>query len=108
LPALFAAMVVVGLGFSLCGGMSFSTVMINWFERQRARALALMQVGKGVGGRANPPPLYREDIASNRKRASLRVRLVRKTHAPPQGCEKKTPRQPREPRVSEGKGRRPT
>ena len=50
LPALFAAMVVVGLGFSLCGGMSFSTVMINWFERQRARALALMQVGKGVGG----------------------------------------------------------
>ena len=50
LPAFFAAMVVIGLGFSLCGGMSFSTIMINWFERRRARALALMQVGKGVGG----------------------------------------------------------
>lgn len=50
LPAFFAAMVVIGLGFSLCGGLSFSTIMVNWFERRRARALALMQVGKGVGG----------------------------------------------------------
>jgi sugar phosphate permease len=41
---------VIGLGFSLCGGMSFSAILVNWFERRRARALALMQVGRGVGG----------------------------------------------------------
>lgn len=50
LPLFFVAMVVIGLGFSLCGGMSFSAIMVNWFERRRARALALMQVGRGVGG----------------------------------------------------------
>ena len=50
IPGFLAAMVAVGIGSSLCGGMSFSTIMVNWFERRRARALALMQVGKGVGG----------------------------------------------------------
>jgi len=50
IPAFFAAMVAIGIGSSLCGGMSFATILVNWFERRRARALAFMQVGKGVGG----------------------------------------------------------
>jgi sugar phosphate permease len=50
LPFFFAAVTVIGLGFTLSGGMSLSTMLVNWFERRRARAFSLMMAGKVVGG----------------------------------------------------------
>jgi sugar phosphate permease len=46
----FAAFLVMAVGASLTGLLSLMTVIVNWFERRRATALAIMQFGMTVGG----------------------------------------------------------
>ncbi|MEM9655180.1 MAG: MFS transporter [Actinomycetota bacterium] len=41
---------VVSLGSSLSGFLGITVAIVNWFERKRARALALAQMGFAVGG----------------------------------------------------------
>src|SRR5690606_23855331 len=41
-PQFIAAFLVMAVGSSLCGFMSVMTLIVNWFERVRARAMALV------------------------------------------------------------------
>jgi MFS family permease len=45
---------LMALGGSLMGILSLMTVLVNWFEKKRATALALMQTGMSLGGLAAP------------------------------------------------------
>lgn len=48
------AYLIMAVGASLAGLLSQTTVLINWFERFRARALAIMATGMSLGGLAVP------------------------------------------------------
>ena len=50
----FGAFLIASVGTSLTGVLSLSTVLVNWFARRRATALALMNTGKSLGGIAVP------------------------------------------------------
>lgn len=54
----FAMFGLMAVGASLCGLLSIMTVLVNWFERRRATALAMMQAGISVGGLAVPIIAY--------------------------------------------------
>ena len=41
---------LMSLGASLAGFMTLTTAVVNWFERRRALAIALMGIGMAVGG----------------------------------------------------------
>lgn len=45
-----AAFMVMAIGSSLCGFMSLMTLVVNWFARLRARAMALVAFGMSIGG----------------------------------------------------------
>src|SRR5690606_12020309 len=49
-PQFIAAFLVMAVGSSLCGFMSVMTLIVNWFERVRARAMALVAFGMSIGG----------------------------------------------------------
>ena len=44
------AYLILAAGATLGGFLSLMTVIVNWFERKRSIALALMQVGGSIGG----------------------------------------------------------
>ena len=46
----YAAFVIVALGSSMCSNFPVSVAIIQWFERQRARALSALQFGSALGG----------------------------------------------------------
>ena len=50
----YGAFIVTALGASLCGFFPLNVALIHWFEKQRARALASMQVGMAAGGLSVP------------------------------------------------------
>jgi sugar phosphate permease len=50
----FATFALIAVGYHLAGFLSLTTVVVNWFERRRSLALALMQLGVPVGGIALP------------------------------------------------------
>jgi sugar phosphate permease len=49
-----ATFFVMAIGASLAGILSLTTVLVNWFERRRARALAMLATGLSLGGLAVP------------------------------------------------------
>jgi sugar phosphate permease len=50
LPMFYLAFVTMAVGASLSGFMSVTTVVVQWFERRRATAMAFMQTGMSMGG----------------------------------------------------------
>jgi sugar phosphate permease len=46
----YLTFLVMAIGTSLAGFMSITTTLVNWFERRRATALAVMQTGGAIGG----------------------------------------------------------
>lgn len=54
LVTFFAVFLLMALGSSLMGPLSVMTVVIRWFDRKRATALALTQTGMSMGGLAVP------------------------------------------------------
>ncbi len=54
LVAFFATFTLMAVGFSLGGFLSLTTTVVNWFEKRRSTALALMQLGVSLGGLALP------------------------------------------------------
>lgn len=46
----YAAFVVLAFGASMCSNFTVSITIIQWFERQRARALSATQFGQAIGG----------------------------------------------------------
>jgi len=55
---LFGALAVIALGSSLSGFLSVTTAVVRWFERKRARALALSSMGFAIGGMAAPAVVF--------------------------------------------------
>ena len=49
---------LVALGSSLGGFLSITTAIVNWFDQQRSRALAISQAGFAVGGLMTPAIVY--------------------------------------------------
>lgn len=54
LLGLYSSVVVVALGASLAGFLPLNTVAVQWFNRWRSTALALMQTGISLSGLAVP------------------------------------------------------
>lgn len=50
LATLYAAILVMAVGASLMGFLSITATVVNWFEKRRSTALALMQAGISIGG----------------------------------------------------------
>jgi len=50
LAGFYAAFVVIALGSSMCSNFPVSVAIIQWFERNRARALSACQFGSALGG----------------------------------------------------------
>ncbi len=50
LTELYLFYLLVALGSSLAGFLSITVCIVNWFERKRARALAIGQMGFAIGG----------------------------------------------------------
>jgi sugar phosphate permease len=50
----FGVFALLAVGYHLAGFLSLTTVVVNWFERRRSLALALMQLGVPIGGFALP------------------------------------------------------
>jgi sugar phosphate permease len=46
----YGAFIVIALGSSMCGFFPINVSLINWFERQRARALSALSLGLALGG----------------------------------------------------------
>lgn len=54
LAQFIGAFLVMAVGASLAGLLSLTTVIVNWFDRHRAKALSLMATGMSIGGLAIP------------------------------------------------------
>jgi MFS family permease len=54
LGAFIATFLVMAVGASFAGILSLTTVLVNWFERRRARAMAMLATGLSLGGLAVP------------------------------------------------------
>ena len=50
----YVAFIVTAIGASLCGFFPLNVALIHWFEKKRARALGLMQIGMAAGGLCVP------------------------------------------------------
>lgn len=50
LSTFYLTFLLMAIGTSLAGFMSITTTLVNWFERRRATALAVMQTGGAIGG----------------------------------------------------------
>lgn len=46
----YGAFILIALGSSMCGFFPINVALINWFERQRARALSALSLGLAFGG----------------------------------------------------------
>ena len=46
----FSTYFLISVGASLCGFLTLTTVLVNWFRSRRATALAVMSVGMAAGG----------------------------------------------------------
>lgn len=54
LTTFYLAFIIMAVGASLSGFMSLTTTIVNWFEKRRAMAISLTQVGMSAGGMAVP------------------------------------------------------
>lgn len=54
LGAFYGAFVVIAFGVSMSGFFPLNVALIQWFERNRARALSSLQLGLALGGTAVP------------------------------------------------------
>lgn len=53
-----ATLVLLAVGASLSGFLSVTTAVVRWFERKRARALAISSMGFAIGGAAAPGVVF--------------------------------------------------
>ncbi len=53
-----ATLALLAVGASLSGFLSVTTAVVRWFERKRARALAISSMGFAIGGAAAPGVVF--------------------------------------------------
>jgi sugar phosphate permease len=54
LPTFYGAFFVMAIGASMCGFLTATTAVVNWFEKKRATAISLTSAGFGLGGMLVP------------------------------------------------------
>ena len=54
LGSFYLIQLLMAFGAALAGFLSTTTLMVNWFEQRRTRALSLMQIGMSLGGLLAP------------------------------------------------------
>ncbi len=54
LPLFYAASILLAVGSNVGGFLPITTVMVNWFDRYRARAISLSFIGYAFGGLVAP------------------------------------------------------
>lgn len=54
MPAFYGAFIVMSVGASMCGFLTATTAVVNWFEKKRATAISLTSAGFGLGGMLVP------------------------------------------------------
>lgn len=54
IPTFYAFFGLMALGSGLAGFMPITVIVVNWFDRQRARALGLAQIGFAISGLIAP------------------------------------------------------
>jgi MFS family permease len=87
----YLSFLVVALGVGLSGFLSLTSTVVNWFERRRASALALMQIGVSVGGLAVPLVAWWITTHGWRATALLSAGIVLTVGLPLSGLMRKTP-----------------
>ena len=50
----YGAFLVMSVGATMCGFLTATTAVVNWFERRRATAISLTSAGFGIGGMLVP------------------------------------------------------
>ncbi|GIW08516.1 MAG: MFS transporter [Dehalococcoidia bacterium] len=50
IPWLYGSFLIASIGATLAGFVSITTAVVNWFERRRATALAIISTGISIGG----------------------------------------------------------
>jgi len=87
----YLSFLVVALGVGLSGFLSLTSTIVNWFERRRASALALMQIGISAGGLAVPLVAWWITTHGWRETALLSAGIVLVVGLPLSGLMRKTP-----------------
>jgi MFS family permease len=87
----YLSFLVVALGIGLSGFLSLTSTIVNWFERRRSSALALMQIGISVGGLAVPLVAWWITTHGWRATALLSAGLVLVLGLPLSGLMRRTP-----------------
>ncbi len=54
LPMFYVSFFVISIGATFAGFFSIAHSVVNWFERKRATAMGMVQLGMGIGGLAVP------------------------------------------------------
>jgi MFS family permease len=87
----YLSFLVVALGVGLSGFLSLTSTIVNWFERRRASALALMQIGISAGGLAVPLVAWWITTHGWRATALLSAGVVLAVGLPLSGLMRRTP-----------------
>lgn len=76
IPTFYIFYGMMALGAGLAGFMPITVIVVNWFDRQRARALGLAQIGFAVSGLVAPAVLIAIPLFGWRNMAMLSALIV--------------------------------
>lgn len=72
----YGAFFVMAVGASMCGFLTATTAVVNWFERRRAAAISLTSAGFGLGGMLVPLTAYSLETFGWRQTAMFSAIIV--------------------------------
>ena len=72
----YGAFLVMAVGASMCGFLTATTAVVNWFERRRATAISLTSAGFGLGGMLVPLTAYSMETLGWRQTAFISGILI--------------------------------
>lgn len=72
----YGAFFVMAVGASMCGFLTATTAVVNWFERRRATAISLTSAGFGLGGMLVPITAYSLETYGWRQTAVFSALIV--------------------------------
>ena len=72
----YGAFLVMAVGASMCGFLTATTAVVNWFERRRATAISLTSAGFGLGGMLVPVTAYSLETYGWRQTAMFSAIIV--------------------------------
>ena len=72
----YASYFVISIGASLAGPLTLNAALVNWFIKQRSRALGIMQFGFSLGGLVIPLVVFSMDSIGWRNNALLSAGII--------------------------------